>query len=158
MIWARRNVNRKRRGLTLPEVLIAAAVTAVALLGIAGMFPTGYQSVKYGGKVTQANALAQWMMEAIKNEAFGTVSSYNGVDTNNNPPGGTPNSVKDNWNSWKTAIVTGAGQGGALLGGRGTVAVSTAYSDLLQLTVTVQWSETTGTRNVRLVNYVLNAP
>lgn len=158
MTIRRPDTSRRGRGLTLPEVLIAAAVTSVALLGIAGMFPTGYQSVKYGGKITQANALAQWMMETIRNEPFTDVQKYNGVDTNNAAPGGIPGSVKNNWNTWKTAIVTGTGQGGALPGGRGTVAVSTVYADLLQVTVTVQWSEMTGSRSVQLVSYVVNTP
>jgi Tfp pilus assembly protein PilV len=51
------------------EVLIATAILAVALLGIASMFPTGYTNLAHGGQKSRAVALAQKETEWIKNSA-----------------------------------------------------------------------------------------
>ncbi len=55
-------------GLTLAEVLIAASVLSVAILGMASAFPTALRQVSYGGQITKATALAHQMMEDIRSD------------------------------------------------------------------------------------------
>ena len=44
-----RHLLSEKRGLTLAEVLLAAAIISVAVLAIIGLFPTALQNVRYGG-------------------------------------------------------------------------------------------------------------
>jgi hypothetical protein len=72
------------RGLTLVEFLFAVSVSAVVLLGVAGMFPAGFKSVTAGGHVTKATAIAGLATEAIRLERFDDLlSRYNSFDTRN---------------------------------------------------------------------------
>ena len=55
--------------MTLPEVLIAMAVMAIALLAMLPMLTTGFDAVATGGSSSKATAYANQLMEQIKNEA-----------------------------------------------------------------------------------------
>ncbi|MFQ5988330.1 MAG: hypothetical protein ACE5K9_00250 [Candidatus Methylomirabilales bacterium] len=147
-------LSRGRAGLTLPEVLLATVIIMIAILGIVGLFPTALQNVQYGGHMSQASSLAQAMIERMRTESFDTVSSYDGLDTRNGPPGGLPTSVLNHFNEWNTGIAP-ANPVGALPQGWGTIAVSTVAGlpDLLQVTVTVGWQER-GNQTISLVTYV----
>jgi Tfp pilus assembly protein PilV len=69
-------------GLTLVEVAFALSVLAVALLGVAGMFPSAMRSVHVGGQTTKATVLARGMVDMIRADAFDSlVSRYNAFDT-----------------------------------------------------------------------------
>ena len=57
-------------GLTVAEVLVAAAILAVAMLGIAGMVPRAYQNISTGGQITKAANLAREKMEELKNASY----------------------------------------------------------------------------------------
>ena len=59
-----------RPGLTLIEVLFAISVMAVALLGVAGMFPAALRSVMTGGQTSKATMLAREMVEMIQADTF----------------------------------------------------------------------------------------
>ncbi|NIP87092.1 MAG: hypothetical protein GTO03_16630, partial [Planctomycetales bacterium] len=52
------------------EVLITTAILSVALLGLASLFPTGYQNIAYGGGMTTAASLGQQRIEALRNFPF----------------------------------------------------------------------------------------
>lgn len=69
-----------RAGLTLVEVLLAAVVLGVALLGMAGAFPVALRTVTAGGQVTRANHLAQQMLEAIRSDPSDAIPRYAGKD------------------------------------------------------------------------------
>jgi Tfp pilus assembly protein PilV len=66
--------------LTLLEVLLAAVVLGVALLGIAGAFPAALRTVTAGGQITQATLLAQQMLEAIRIDPSDAIPRYAGKD------------------------------------------------------------------------------
>ena len=55
-----------KSGFSLLEVLIAATVLAVGLLGLASMFPVAYLNVDSGGKRTEATAFAQSFIEQLR--------------------------------------------------------------------------------------------
>lgn len=63
-------VNRSARGFTLAEVLVAVTILAVSLLAIMTAFPVGYRDIVYGGRVSQAVALAQQKLEELKAGTF----------------------------------------------------------------------------------------
>ncbi len=42
-------MGRRASGFSVLEVLITTAIVSVALLGLASLFPTGYQNIVYGG-------------------------------------------------------------------------------------------------------------
>ncbi len=61
---------RDHQGLTLIEVLIAAAILAVGLLALLSVFPIGYVDVNVSGGQSKATAYAQQMLEQLKNQTF----------------------------------------------------------------------------------------
>ncbi len=68
---ARPKATRPRvSGFTIVEVLVSVLILAGAILGLIGAFPAGYQDVVYGGRVSQAVALAQQKLEALKQGPF----------------------------------------------------------------------------------------
>ncbi len=129
-------------GLTLAEVLIAASVLGVAILGMAGAFPTGLRQVGYGGHITKATNLAHQMLEDIRSDPSYYVLRYNGTDGRGvatdapaNFPDDWPWSCTAGW-SWggqfcgHTKLIRGRqdvtgdpGDGRRLAQARGTVAV-----------------------------------
>ena len=144
-------------GLTLPEILIAASVLTVALLAMAGMFPTAFQNVKAGGQMTKATAIAQKMMEILRNESFANLScslyptSYNGLNTS--ACGSGTDSISTNCQKWANDIAFSS-DGRGLPSGWGSITVSSPATDLRQVTVTVGWTESRGSKTVELVTYV----
>ncbi len=135
------------KGLTLPEILITSAVLAVGILAVAGMFPSAYQNVKYGGEITKATALAQEMMEILRNESFTNLASYN--DLNTGACGSGTDSIATNCRKWRDDMVAVG-----LPSGLGSVKVDSETSDLRRITVSVSWTERYGTKKVELVSYV----
>lgn len=154
-----------QKGLTVMEVLLAAAILGIALLAIAEMFPTAYQTVSYGGQITRASALAQKMVEMIKGEpSFDNVLLYNNIDTRNpssipeaSPPPGI-NTIEDpSVNPPKGKIDKWADEVSTLPGGWGTVSVPSpggTNNRLATVTVTVGWSGSWGTRTVQMVTMI----
>ena len=58
------------RGLTIIEVLVAAAILAVGLLALLSAFPISYVDVNVSGGQSKATAYAQQMLEQLKNQPF----------------------------------------------------------------------------------------
>ncbi|MGH7381491.1 MAG: type IV pilus modification PilV family protein [Candidatus Methylomirabilales bacterium] len=149
-----RHLLREKRGLTLAEVVLAAAIISVAVLAIVGLFPTALQNVQYGGHMSQASSLAQEMIEMIRTRQtghFADVPLYNNLDTRLPPPGGLPAPVLAHFTQWRNDIAP-ANPVGALPQGWGTVTVG-GPPDLLQVTVTVGWRES-GNPTITIVTYV----
>ncbi len=71
------------RGFSALEVLVAASIVAVALLAIANMFPTAYQTVDRSGEDTMAVTLAQQRMEWLRNHAYTSAALAAGTTTEN---------------------------------------------------------------------------
>ncbi len=155
---------RQRAGFTLAEVLVAATILVVALLGIAAVLPTADMSLHQAGQISKAVALTQEMIEMVKNDPFSQLSLYNGplgtgVDTRSTAtypvddptipiPGDAGNFMGgSNVTKWANDIalylVTGAG----ITGGYGTITVSTVATDgtgapiLRKISVVVNWTD-----------------
>jgi len=75
----------RENGFSAIEVLIAMSILAVALLAIAGMFPSAYTNVDRSGEETTAVTLAQQRIEWLRNQAY--TALVNGTTTENNITG-----------------------------------------------------------------------
>jgi len=167
-----------RLGLTLVEVIFAIAIVGLAVLAIAGMFPTALRTVIAGGRESQATALARGMMDMLRSESVDRLAAapptgYNGFTTASltpacpvTPPASPdPDYAKNRW----TCEVRGPGSLGnpGLPSGVGTVSVTCldgnmntvacgSSTDLRRIAVTVSWGEGLGwgTRAITLVTYV----
>ncbi len=64
-----------RPGLTLIEVLFAMTIMAVALLGVASMFPAALRSVMTGGQTSKATMLVREMVEMIQTDTFDSLDT-----------------------------------------------------------------------------------
>lgn len=144
------------KGLTMPEILIAASILTVALLAMAGMFPTAFQNVKAGGQMTKATAIAQKMMEFLRNQSFSSLPNYNNLDTRNCNTLTSGSPQRTACEAWRDNDLTFSSDGRGLPSGSGSIAVSSPAMDLRQVTVTVGWTERTGSKTVTLVTYVAN--
>lgn len=88
-------------GFTVLEVLITTAILSVALLGLASLYPTGYQNIAYGGGMTTAASLGQQKIEVLRNFPFdlGVACTAPPTDlvclnTAGAPPGGAPSETE----------------------------------------------------------------
>ena len=119
-----------QRGLTVAEVLVAAAILAVAMLGIAGMVPRAYQNIGTGGQITKAANLAREKMEELKN------ASYNALLAGGTPYTDPQNPIEEVFSrTW-------------------TIEDNGLPADLKRITVTVSWSTGFGVREVQVVTLV----
>jgi|GEM_PF-1507279 len=150
---------RPGNGFTIVEVLVAAGILLVALLGIAAVMPTADVNLHLAGQVSKAASLAQEMIEITKNDPFSQLSLYDGVDTRNpatfpldtpNPPipGDAGNFMGgSNVTKWANDINVYLATGAGITGGYGTIGVSTVASDgtgnpvLRKISVTVNWMD-----------------
>lgn len=167
---------RRGRGFSVLDSLIGASLLSITMLGLATILPTSSANVHRGGQNTKATALAQEMLETIRNNPFTQISLFNGldglgVDTRNpsnfpvdNPippvPGNPGNfqggSDLTRWtNDIALFLVTGAG----ITGGYGTVRVVSVAQDPLtgnsildKITVTVYWTEGGASRSVQFAS------
>jgi len=143
-------------GLTLVEVVIAMAIISVAMMGVVGMFPVAHQHLRVGGDLTKATALAQRMIELLRDERFQTLPRYHQADTrqtgslpiddlDETPPfnGGS------SFQRWRDDIAWAA-IGGDTHQGWGRIEITSIDRGLLSLTVTVGWPATPTERTVQL--------
>ncbi len=149
-----------KHGLTLVELLIAMAVLSVAMLGIVGMFPVAHQHLREGGDLTKASAMAQRMVELLRDEPHQAVSRYHNADTRQtatfpsddlgaDPPFRGGSSLQH----WREEIA-GVRLGEGLARGWGRIEVVTLDRRLFAVTVTVGWPTTRTERTVQLTTYV----
>jgi prepilin-type N-terminal cleavage/methylation domain-containing protein len=83
----KRMIGRSRsadRGFTLVEVLVAAMILVVALVGIATMFPLGYRQIADAGRTTIAVTAARHILEDVGTLPFPAIDP---ATTCANPPG-----------------------------------------------------------------------
>ena len=74
---------RNTRGFTVIEVLVAAVIIAVALVGLAGLFPTAYRTVDWSGEETVAVTLSKQRLEWLKNQPYTSAPLAAGTTTEN---------------------------------------------------------------------------
>ena len=105
-----RQMIRKRgtHGMTLIEILVSAAILAVALLAIANMFPTGYTNATEAGRRTMALTAARQILEDMHSIPFANLAALNGFDSTNQAtvPAGQPE--RDVARRWRYTL---AGEG-----------------------------------------------
>ena len=94
-------MGRTASGFSVLEVLITTAILSVALLGLASLFPTGYNNIAYGGGMTTAATLGQQKIEALRNFPFdlGVACTAPATDlacmnAAGAPPGGAPSETE----------------------------------------------------------------
>ena len=107
-------------GFSVLEVLITTVILSVALLGLAGLFPTGYQNIAYGGGMTTATSLGQQKIEALRSFPFDLGAACTDpptdlvcLDAAGAPPSGEPSDaetiaapiVRDGYNFTRTTWV-----------------------------------------------------
>ena len=143
-------------GLTLVEVVIAMAIISVAMMGVVGMFPVAHQHLRVGGDLTKATALAQRMIELLRDERLQVLPRYHQADTRQS--GSLPTDDLDetppfnggsSFQRWRDDIASAA-LGGDTHQGWGRIEVTSIDRGLLSLTVTVGWPATPTERTVQL--------
>jgi type II secretory pathway pseudopilin PulG len=158
---------RDDAGYSLVEVLAAAALLAGVLISILGMFVYGGQSVNAGKMMTKATALSNDILEQLRLLSF--KQSYQLIEDGGNPandtryvwnsPTNAPNYPDDGGyqtilTDWKTAV-RGLPAGEITITVRGLSDLGTnppetsfATARVLQIVVTVRWTERKRTRSV----------
>lgn len=142
------------RGVTLLEVLIAIVLLTVAILAIAGMFPTAYTNVTRGGQLTAATALSRQMLEMIRGEpTFDAVVRFQGLDTAvpgtpdwaalNTPEHSGPSAPRrlDRWRQSVLALPSGRGRVAVTVAPAGVGPNGAPYGGIASVTVTVEYRE-----------------
>lgn len=156
------------RGFTVVEVVVAASILVVALLGIAAVLPVADMTLHQSGQVSKAVALAQEMVEMVKNDPFTELPNYNNVDTRNtatypvnDPTTPIPGSLSNflggtNVTKWANDINLFLATGSGITGGFGTIAVTdVAFNPagaaiLRKVSVRVNWTDRGRPYQVRL--------
>ncbi len=155
-------------GFSSVEVLVAAAILLVALLGLAAVLPTADLNLHQAGQTSKAVSLAQEMLEMVKNDPFSQVPLYAGVDTRHTAtypvdapippiPGDAGNfSGGTNVTKWANDIALYLSFGAGITGGYGTIAVTTVATDvggtpiLRKISAVVTWTDSRRPYQVRL--------
>jgi type II secretory pathway pseudopilin PulG len=82
---------RDERGLTLAEVLVAAAVLALGLAALMSVVPVASFGVQDGNQTTTATFLAQQRLEQVRNAAWDATTDCVGLSPNaTSPPAPSP--------------------------------------------------------------------
>ena len=159
---------REARGFTLIEVMVAAGILLVALLGLASALPTATVSLQHSGQISKAVSLAQEMIEMVKNDPFSQLNLYDNVDTRTTAtypvdypspliPGDAGNFMGGtNVVKWASDIALYLPTGSGITNGYGTILVTTVATDpggnpiLRKISVTIHWTHNGRPENVSL--------
>ena len=115
----------KKQGFTLPEVLLTAAILAYALSAILASFMNSVLLNESSRHVTIATSHAQFVMEDVRNTAFGSI----------------PTNISTGYWNWNTATI---GTNGLTAMNSESISVTSSGTTLLDVTVTVSWKDTKG--------------
>jgi len=129
-------------GFTLTEILIAASILLVGVLGIAALLPTGSTNIFVASEETKAAILAQDLMEQVRNApSFSDMLSF--ADT---PPAGATNPrpayISNLLTAWRTKVANAAANGEGLPGGSGAITMTTTGTGphrRATITLTMDW-------------------
>jgi uncharacterized protein (TIGR02598 family) len=122
------------RGFSLLEVLVAFTILALALLGIASVFPTGHAFIKHSGNIVKASFIAQSVLEEYRKKDFNQVVDSSGSIT-----------ISDTFND-NTAPVTYTYN----------VRVNTLAPNYKSINVQVSWQGSLGNRSIILYSTIYN--
>ena len=82
---------RNDRGITLAEVLIAAAILSIGLAALMAVVPVASYAVQDGSQTSTATFLAQQRLEQVRNAAWNALSDCIGLSPNaTSPPAPSP--------------------------------------------------------------------
>ena len=82
---------RNDRGITLAEVLIAAAILSIGLAALMAVVPVASYAVQDGNQTSAATFLAQQRLEQVRNAAWTALSDCIGLSPNTtSPPAPSP--------------------------------------------------------------------
>ncbi len=149
---------RTQGGFSLMEVMVAAGILAVGLLGLSGMQIISLNKNVDANDLTVASNLASEMMERIqfnRGRATGTTNPYNNIDTTmaGTAPSAAETQANGDYVQWRTAL-TASG----LRNARGVVTLQPIVTNpplnQFQVQVQVNWQEKTGTNLNRAVNVI----
>ena len=73
---------RNDRGITVAEVLVAAAILAIGLAALMSVVPVASYAVQDGSQTSTATFLAQQRLEQVRNAAWNAVSDCIGLSPN----------------------------------------------------------------------------
>ena len=141
------------RGLSMVELLLALTIMMVGILGIIGMFSTGYTNIAEGGRMTLAIAGARQILEDLRTLPFASIGNLNGFDTGSAGTLPAANPERDIARKWRYALA-GDGTGwnftvaekqqwkvlaseGVTFGGSGQISVVAQGATMWLVTVTV---------------------
>jgi Tfp pilus assembly protein PilV len=148
---------RDTRGFTLMEMIIAFMLTLVAVLSLVSVFPTGIQSVQGSSDSLEAQTIAQWYLDYIRE--FYQINSDvppgfgPGTTITVTPPSGTlPNSSSDSYQQFRGVSVTPTTY--SLSYTEQNVATGSTPEHLITLTVT--WTGVNGSHTRSFQEYVEN--
>jgi prepilin-type N-terminal cleavage/methylation domain-containing protein len=137
------------RGLTLVELLVTAAIAAVALLAIATVFPVAMSNIDAGAEETAALAITQGFTEMMRGLDWTTLHTFNGFDSKRSSAcPATPTQVKAVCDSWVDQIAGNSTRGiQGLAAGQATVTIvdqasvnTNSLAQLATVTVTVSYT------------------
>lgn len=148
-------------GFSYIELLVASALLLVSLLGLAGMFVSGYANVNGAGDTTLGLAAARQLLEEARMLPYDSLANLDGFDTDNPatlPSSGPELNVARRWRyalagdgvGWTFTTEEKArwptlGVQGNSLGAAGTIDISTPETNVTEITVTVampgQWRQ-----------------
>jgi prepilin-type N-terminal cleavage/methylation domain-containing protein len=106
------------KGFTILEILVALAIFAIGILGLAKMQVLSITGTSFNKDATKATAIAQRVIEEFKNASFGTSSSKCGATVDSmsvacsvSTNGTTPNRYNDitvtvSWNNKNISLFT----------------------------------------------------
>lgn len=114
---------RDQRGFTLVEVLVAAAILVVGVVGVSGAFSVAFTDVVASSGESKATAYARQQMEILKNGDFSVVCGCTGCVC----PGVVGANIPEpEFNrTWNTSLVPG----------------TVAPNQVVNITVTVTWRQ-----------------
>jgi prepilin-type N-terminal cleavage/methylation domain-containing protein len=73
---------RNERGMTLVEVLVAAAIVGVAVIALMAVVPTSGYGIQEGNQLSTATFLAQERLEQVRNALWNTTTDCVGLSAN----------------------------------------------------------------------------
>ena len=84
-------VLRDQRGITVAEVLIAAAILALGLAALMSVVPVASYAVQDGNQTSTATFLAQQRLEQVRNATWDAITDCVGLSPNaSSPPAPSP--------------------------------------------------------------------
>ena len=129
---SRRAGTRRRRGMSLLEVMVGLLVLGIAVVGCSTMFSTTHLLRDRSGYYSRAAGIAQQKLEQIRQYAsadlqYNTLRAAQVIDTSTTPS--TPTYKFTSADNLSTQLP----------GGTGTLQITNGTSDLVRIDVTVGW-------------------